>query len=149
MRWLDGTTNSMDNEFEQALGDSEGQGSLASCSPWGCIEQDTAQRLYTTINEMQSASYVDLTSCSIAKPVFYVQQFFLWNLQCSLHTKSDHLHIQFHSSLSHNGSDFLVAVVWLDPPVLSWTAVLRFAVFALFVILEERIPSLTTEWDVS
>ena len=38
MRWLDGTTNSMDNEFEQALGDSEGQGSLASCSPWGCIE---------------------------------------------------------------------------------------------------------------
>ena len=39
--------------------------------------------------------------------------------------------------------------MWLDPPVLSWTAVLRFAVFALFVILEERIPSLTTEWDVS
>ena len=23
------------NEFEQALGDSEGQGSLACCSPWG------------------------------------------------------------------------------------------------------------------
>ena len=23
------------NEFEQALGGSEGQGSLASCSPWG------------------------------------------------------------------------------------------------------------------
>ena len=24
------------SEFEQALGDSEGQGSLACCSPWGC-----------------------------------------------------------------------------------------------------------------
>ena len=27
-------------EFEQTLGDSEGQGSLASCSPWGCKESD-------------------------------------------------------------------------------------------------------------
>ena len=24
------------NEFEQALGDGEGQGNLACCSPWGC-----------------------------------------------------------------------------------------------------------------
>ena len=29
------------HEFEQALGDSEGQGSLVSCSPWGCKELDT------------------------------------------------------------------------------------------------------------
>ena len=29
-------------EFEQTLGDSEGQGSLACCSSWGCKE------LYTT-----------------------------------------------------------------------------------------------------
>ena len=28
-------------EFEQALGDGEGQGSLACCSPWGHIESDT------------------------------------------------------------------------------------------------------------
>ena len=26
------------HEFEQALGDGEGQGSLACCSPWGCKE---------------------------------------------------------------------------------------------------------------
>ena len=33
------------HEFEQAPGDGEGQGSLASCSPWGCKESDTTQRL--------------------------------------------------------------------------------------------------------
>ena len=26
----------MDAEFEQTLGNGEGQGSLACCSPWGC-----------------------------------------------------------------------------------------------------------------
>ena len=31
MRWLDDNGH----EFEQALGDGEGQGSLVCCSPWG------------------------------------------------------------------------------------------------------------------
>ena len=35
MRWLDGITYSMYIEFEQTPGDSEGQGSLAYCRPWG------------------------------------------------------------------------------------------------------------------
>ena len=33
------------HEFEQTQGDSEGQGSLASCSPWGCKELDMTERL--------------------------------------------------------------------------------------------------------
>ena len=33
------------HEFEQTLEDSEGQGSLACCSPWGCKELDTAEQL--------------------------------------------------------------------------------------------------------
>ena len=37
MRWLEGITDSMD-EFEQAPGVGDGQGSLACCSPWGCKE---------------------------------------------------------------------------------------------------------------
>ena len=32
-------------EFEQTPGDSEGQRSLACCSPWGCKESDTTQQL--------------------------------------------------------------------------------------------------------
>ena len=42
MRWLDGITDSREgHEFEQALGDGEGEGSLACYSPWGCKESDT------------------------------------------------------------------------------------------------------------
>ena len=37
--WLHG------HEFEQTLGDSEGQGSLACCSPWGCKESDMTEQL--------------------------------------------------------------------------------------------------------
>ena len=32
-------------EFEKALGVGDGQGSLASCSPWGCKKSDTTERL--------------------------------------------------------------------------------------------------------
>ena len=37
--WLNG------HEFERSPGDSEGQGSLACCSPWGCQEPDTTYQL--------------------------------------------------------------------------------------------------------
>ena len=33
------------HEFEQTLGDGEGQESLACCSSWGCKESDTTQQL--------------------------------------------------------------------------------------------------------
>ena len=38
------------HEFEQALGDGEGQGSLACCSPWGCKESDTTEHLNSNNN---------------------------------------------------------------------------------------------------
>ena len=34
-----------EHEFEQTPGDSEGQGSLACCSPWDCKELDMAKEL--------------------------------------------------------------------------------------------------------
>ena len=32
------------HEFEQTLGDGEGQGSLACCSPWDCKESDRTEQ---------------------------------------------------------------------------------------------------------
>ena len=40
--WLNG------HEFEQALGDGKGQGSLVCCSPWGHKESDTTEQLNWT-----------------------------------------------------------------------------------------------------
>ena len=45
VRWLDGITDSMDNETEQAPGDGEGQGSLACYSLWGHREWDITEQL--------------------------------------------------------------------------------------------------------
>ena len=44
MRWLDYITDSMDKSLSK-LGDGEGQGSLACCSPWGHKELDTTEQL--------------------------------------------------------------------------------------------------------
>ena len=33
------------HEFEQALGDGDGQGSLVCCSPWGCKKLDVTEWL--------------------------------------------------------------------------------------------------------
>ena len=40
IKWLDGITNSMAVESEQAPRVGDGQGSLACCSPWGGNELD-------------------------------------------------------------------------------------------------------------
>ena len=45
MRWLDGITDSMDMSLSELLGVGDGQGGLACCSPWGCKESDTNERL--------------------------------------------------------------------------------------------------------
>ena len=47
MRWLDGITDN-GHEFEQTLGDGEGQGSLACCSQWVPKELDTTEQLNTS-----------------------------------------------------------------------------------------------------
>ena len=45
--WLNG------HEFEQVLGDGEGWGSLACCSPWGRKEWDTTERLNNNVHQQE------------------------------------------------------------------------------------------------
>ena len=52
------------NEFEQTLGDLEGQGSLMCCSPWGHKESDTTE--WTTITTGGSDSKE--STCSVEDP---------------------------------------------------------------------------------
>ena len=44
------------HEFEQAPGDSEGQGSLACCGPCGCKESDTTEQVNNMALIMSSFS---------------------------------------------------------------------------------------------
>ena len=58
--WLDG------HEFEKTLGDSEGQGSPACCSSWGCKESDTTEWLNNN-NGYLLHSEQNLNSSTMAK----------------------------------------------------------------------------------
>ena len=44
-------------EFEQALGNGDGQGSLACCSPWGHKEPNTTEQLNTTTLMTQKSHF--------------------------------------------------------------------------------------------
>ena len=60
MGCLDGITNSMDMSLGKLLKivkivrDSEGQGGLACCSPWGCKESDMTEQLNNNSNKCVS-----------------------------------------------------------------------------------------------
>ena len=55
-------------EFEQTLGVGDGQGNLAWCSPWGCKESDTTERLnWTELN--CSNSFTKSALCPVKKQI--------------------------------------------------------------------------------
>ena len=65
--WLNG------HEFEQALGDGEGQGSLVSCSPWGCKDSDKTEWL----NSSEPLDYQGNPSLYL---LLYLINFIPWNI---------------------------------------------------------------------
>ena len=48
------------HEFEQALGDGEGQGNLVCCSLWGCKELDTTERLNNNNRTIRAVTFSEL-----------------------------------------------------------------------------------------
>ena len=53
------------HEFEQALGVSDGQGSLAHCSPWGHKESDTTERLHFHALDKEMATHSSILAWRI------------------------------------------------------------------------------------
>ena len=55
------------HEFEQTVGDSEGQESLMCCSPWGHIEVDTTEQLNDSRNNREQCSEVLLLKFTLSR----------------------------------------------------------------------------------
>ena len=60
-------------EFEWAPGDSEGQGSLACCIPWGCKESDRTERLNKLFLEHRCGGTVRIHVLSFQDHLFMFQ----------------------------------------------------------------------------
>ena len=69
------------HEFEQALGDGEGQGSLACCSPWGHKELDTTELLKNNNGPVASPLHASETSVVIQDITFPPSFFFSSSLK--------------------------------------------------------------------
>ena len=69
--WLNGL------KFEQALGDSEGQGSLACCSPWGHKEMDTTEWLNNNNDVKICFSTLPGIQSKFSKTVSYLLDFII------------------------------------------------------------------------
>ena len=62
-RWLEWYHQLNGHKFEQGLGDSVGQRGLACCSPWGCKELDTTERLNNNNNKEKVWMLWELLKC--------------------------------------------------------------------------------------
>ena len=79
--WLSGC------EFEQTLGDNEGQGSLACCSPWGHKESDMAR--WQNSNKLMLLLFMWLLSLSI---IILWSTYVVKSFLCGSAGKKIHLH---------------------------------------------------------
>ena len=63
MNWLDVIMDAIGHEFERALGDGEGQGSLVCCSPWGYKELDMTEPLNNKTYSWLAGTRKDAQHC--------------------------------------------------------------------------------------
>ena len=72
------------HDFEQALGDGEGHGSLVCCSPWDHEELDTAERMNSNSDQeglTVLSNQCEGTSLSSLGPIYFImsqKHFKIW-----------------------------------------------------------------------
>ena len=60
------------HKFEQAAGDSEGQRSLACCSPWGCKELDTTEQLNNNKEGKYFSKLIKIPLETVKSKILYI-----------------------------------------------------------------------------
>ena len=73
-------------EFGQALGDGEGQGSLACCSPWGHRESDMTEKLQNNKGILSARTQNKPRACTCVNSLLYVTSTYMTNLTNSCNT---------------------------------------------------------------
>ena len=68
MKWFDGITDSMDISLSK-LWESEGQGSLVCCSPWGHKELNMAERLNNNNKSTHIINFMQFSSVHFSRSV--------------------------------------------------------------------------------
>ena len=102
------------HEFEQALGDGKGQGSLACCSPWGRKESDETERLNNSL-----FAHLRLTSPSLRIWLLLVSVYLICLVSpMSLPVFSQTSVIFCHSQTSHDGLMPLLSSLQIYVPTL-------------------------------
>ena len=86
------------HEFEQALEDGDGRGSLACCTPWGCKESDTTEQL-TNNNKKLFTRVYPRNSFPPSQPVLTFKS--LYGILFSLVTGSEVPFLSFVSCSAH------------------------------------------------
>ena len=90
------------HEFEQAPGVGDGQGSLAYCSPWGCKESDTNERLnWTDITWTRLRCWVFTGNWS--KNKYLNMTYHRWNSK-----NSPYIFLIYHGHFHHHSSGSII-----------------------------------------
>ena len=91
-RILEWTSSSNGHEFEQTLGDSEGQWSLACCSLWDHKESNmTSDRTMTIMNDEEKQKLYQKSKCKYVMHVSWskMQIIIIWKLNIDWTTNSN------------------------------------------------------------
>ena len=105
-----------EHEFEQALGNGEGQGSLVCCSPWGCKASDMTERLHhhhTNIHGALRAWGVYMYCLQSADEDSEAQRGFAQVIGHKAGSPRPETPDRLHSMLAQSAFEFATAEVWI------------------------------------